>query len=123
MNHSQRVSFRIFIGIEIASFFLLSAGILTMFSPFWTPGGLFGWWEGYSPDQDVLGIVWLGGSVFSVVTGIVMAIVAAVVAIWAGIAAGIVGLARKRANREQASDDGVSYDVEILKPETTPKEN
>ena len=123
MSRSERVSFRVFIGVEVASFILLVAGVLMVFSPFMTPGGLLGWWEGYSPDRDVLGIVWLSGSVLSVLIGILISVIAAVVGIWVGIAAGIVGLAKSRASREQANDDGVPNDAEIVHPEATPKES
>ena len=102
MDQSQRVSLRVFVGIEIACFVLLIAGVLTACSPLWTPGGLFGWWNGYQREADVLGIVWLSGSLLSFLLGIVLCIVSAAMGIWIGIAAGIVGLARNRSRREQA---------------------
>jgi hypothetical protein len=119
MSRPERVSFRVFIGVEIVCLILLGAGILTVFSPLWTPGGLMGWWQGYSPDQDVLGIVWLSGSVLTVMLGVVVSVVAAVVAISVGIASGIVGLATNRANGEQASDKADDVDAVGQKAKST----
>ncbi len=102
MDRSRRISLRVFVGLEIGCFALLLAGVLMTCSPFWTPGGLWGWWNGYRSNEDVLGIVWLTASIMSIVLGIIASIIAAAMGIWIGIAAGIVGLAGHRTRSEQS---------------------
>jgi len=96
MNPSNRISFHILLIAEIACVALLAAGVIMMCSPFWLSGGLLGWWDGYNPQEDVLGIVWLTGSLLSIFLGMLVIAIAAVLGISVGISAGIVGLATHR---------------------------
>lgn len=74
----------------------LVAGVFTLVSPFWFPAGVFGLIEGYDRQTDVLGIVWLAGSLGSFFIGVLLIGTSAFSAIWTGIAFGISGLAMKK---------------------------
>lgn len=119
MSRPERVSFGVFIGVEIACFILLAVGLLTMCSPFWTSGGVLAWFNDYDPKTDVLGIVWLSGVILSVFVGILLSAFAAFIGIWVGMAAGIIGLAYSRTRTKESDADSVA-EVVIDEPKSKP---
>ncbi|WDI44864.1 hypothetical protein [Bremerella sp. P1] len=74
----------------------LLAGIFCLVSPFWFSAGVYGLIEGYDRQTDVLGIVWLAGSLGSMLIGVILIGASGLTAIWTGIAVGIGGLAMKK---------------------------
>ncbi|PQO31411.1 hypothetical protein C5Y96_13815 [Blastopirellula marina] len=74
----------------------LLAGIVALVSPFWFPAGVIGFFDGYERETDVLGIVWLAGSLGSMFIGVLLIGASALGAIWTGIAVGIGGLAMRK---------------------------
>lgn len=74
----------------------LLAGVLALVSPIWFPAGVLGLFEGYDREADILGIVWLAGSLGSMFIGVMLMGTSAMGAIWTGIAIGIGGLAMRK---------------------------
>jgi hypothetical protein len=80
---------------EAVCLVLVVAGLLVMASPFFTAGGLVGWYHGYQLNQDVLFIGWFGTTAASVALGFGLAVAAALTGITIGIVGGVSLIGRR----------------------------
>lgn len=83
----------------------LLAGLFALVSPFWFPAGVIGLIQGYSREVDVLGIVWLAGTLGSMFIGVLLIGTSGLGAIWTGIAVGIGGLAMRKIPAHATSEE------------------
>lgn len=96
MESSKPFPWWVLIAAQILCAIGLVVGLFTLVSPFWFSAGVFGLIEGYDRETDVLGIVWLAGSVGSMFIGVLIIGASAFTAVWTGIAVGIGGLAMRK---------------------------
>lgn len=112
MESSKPFPWWVLIAAQILCAAGLVAGLFTLASPFWFPAGVFGMVEGYDREADVLGIVWLGGSLASMFIGVLIIGASAFTAVWTGIAVGIGGLAMKKVSVNTTTQDAPVEPIE-----------
>lgn len=108
MDRQQRIPLWILIGLQVGCLAMLIAGFICLISPAWYPAGFIGWWDGYDAKADVLGIVWLAGTLGSIFIGIVLIGGAGATAIWIGFVAGIVGLVMTKTAKAPEGDSNAA---------------